>query len=207
MTVRSELALCWALVALVATALAFPASGWAQQQGDIAYVSRERILQEVEIAARFRAAETELTAKLQARIDEAKASLAAEESDLAQRRAELSEEEFEALAVDFDRRLRLVRLIAQERVTELQRGFQQGRAMMVTALPGILEELRRDTGVKVILNSDAILAVERSLDLTPQAIELFNRKGPRPPVPDVDLSTPLLPPADVPENGEVQEGQ
>jgi Skp family chaperone for outer membrane proteins len=181
-------------------------TAWAQQ-GEVAYVSRERILQEVESARRFRAAETELTAKLQARIDEAKASLAAEESDLAQRRSELSPDEFEALAVDFDRRLRLVRLVAQERVTELQRGFQQGRANMVAALPAILEDVRREAGVKVLLNSDAILAVDPALDLTSRAIELFDEKGPRPHVPKVDLTSPLLPPAEGPATGEEQDRQ
>lgn len=172
--------------------LAAPAQA---QSGGIGIVSRERVLREVEVAKELQRSENALTLRLQDQIDTAKASLAEEEAELATLRAEIPAEEFEARAVDFDRRVKLVRRNAQERVSLVQRTFQEARAAIVAALPGVLEKVRVEAGIEIVINADQVLAAPSTLDLTARVVEVFNREGPRPAVPSFDLDAPLLPPA------------
>ncbi|MFK7943422.1 MAG: OmpH family outer membrane protein [Paracoccaceae bacterium] len=164
------------------------------QANDIVMVSRDRLLRESEAANLLGAAEERMTRQLQASVDEAKAQLAAEEAELTKLRATLEPEAFEVRAKDFDRRIRAVRREAQERAAFLQRGFQEARASIVAALPGILERVRVELGVDVVLNADNVLAAAAGIDVTDQVVALIDAEGPRPPPPKIDLSLPLLAP-------------
>lgn len=159
-------------------------------------VSRERILREAEASRRLHEAEAELTERLQGQIDATKAAVAAEEEELARLRAEMPEAEFEARVTDFDRRVRQARRIAQERAATLQAAFQEARAAILAALPELIERLRIEAGVSIVLDADQVLAMDGAVDLTDRAIALFDAAGPSPPLPQIDLSGPLLPPAE-----------
>lgn len=161
-------------------------------------VSRDRILREATAARRLRDAEETITARLQGQIDETKAAFAAEEEELARLRGELPSEEFEARVADFDRRVRLARRNAQERAAVLQKAFQDARAAIVAALPGLMERLRVESGASAVLNADQVLALDPAVDLTDRAIALFDAEGPSPEPPDIDLSAPLSQPPDRP---------
>jgi Skp family chaperone for outer membrane proteins len=165
-----------------------------QQAGGIVVVSRDRILREAAVARRLREAEAELTELLQGQIDATKAAFAAEEQELARLRGELPEAEFEARVTAFDERVRLARRVAQERAAVLQTAFQDARAAILAALPTLMERLRVETGASIVLNADQVLAMDAGRDLTDRAIALFDAEGPSPPMPDIDLSAPLLPP-------------
>lgn len=195
-----------ALLAFTAFALVGISPGLAQQTGGIIVVSRERILRESDVARQLRQAELTLTAQLQANVDAAKAALDAEEVELTKLRAELSASEFEERAAEFDRRIRLVRREAQERASALQRGFQEARAVLVAALPPVLERLRVETGAMVVLSAEQVLALGEGVDMTDRAIELFNAEGGSIEIPGIDTTTPILPDPD--ENAPQQtEGQ
>ena len=60
-----------------------------------------------------------------------------------------------------------------------------------TAIPGIIEKLRQESGATLILNADQVLASEPAIDLTDRAIELFDTIGPRPQIPKIDLTIPV----------------
>lgn len=169
----------------------------------VVIVSRERVLREAEVASRLRNAEEEMTRRLQASVDAAKAQLAAEEAELTQLRAELDTETFDARAQDFDRRIRAVRREAQERAAFLQRGFQEARATIVKALPALFEQVRQEAGAALVLNADQVLASGTGLDRTDRVIALLNASGQGPALPKIDLERPLVaPPAPQPENGD-----
>ena len=159
-------------------------------------ISRERILREVRAARVLRQIETEMTATLQAQIDRAKAQLAAEEAELARLRAEMDPKDFDQRAADFDRRVRLTRRIAQERATQLQKGFQEARAAIVAAVPDVIDRVRIEAGARIILNGDHVIVVDPALDLTDRVIQLVDEKMPDPPVPDINLEEPIFIPAD-----------
>lgn len=169
-------------------------TGTTAPAGDgIVIVSKERVLRESAVASRLRRAEEAMTGQLQLSLDSAKAQLAAEEAELTQLRTELEPEVFDARAQDFDRRIRTVRREAQERAALLQRGFQEARASIVRALPAILEKVRVEAGASVVLNADQVLAVEAGVDRTDRVIELLDTELRDPPVPQIDLSRPLMP--------------
>ena len=197
-----------ALIGMMAAGVLVAALPRAARANDrIIVVSRERVLREVEIARYLREAEGRLTRQLQVSVDEAKAQFAIEEEQLSELRAELDSESFAARAQDFDRRIRAVRRETQERATFLQRGFQEARAAIVAALPGLLERVRVEHGARLILNADQVLAVGEGVDVTDTVIALMDAEGPRPLPPKIDLSRPLLaPPAD-PVPGATEDNQ
>ncbi len=171
----------------------------AEPSPELAVVSRDRILREAKAAHRLRAAEEEMTARLQAQIDETKVQFAEEEEELARLRGELAAVEFEARVADFDQRVRQARRVAQERAAILQKGFQDARAAIVAALPSLIEQLRVEAGARLIVNADQVLAADPGIDLTDRAVALFDAEGPSPAIPDVDVSRPLSePPPEVP---------
>ena len=163
----------------------------AQQDPVIRMVSRERLLREVAIAQTLRSEEKRMTDLLQAQVDQAKVALAGEEAELAGLRDQLSPEEFQERIKDFDARMRRARQLTQERAAALQKGFQDARANVVSAIPAIIEQLRVEAGAVAVLNADQVLAAEGSIDLTDRAIELFDTLGPEPSVPDIDLTFPV----------------
>jgi Skp family chaperone for outer membrane proteins len=166
----------------------------AQPSPEVVTVSRERILREAEAAHRLRAAEEEMTARLQGQIDETKTRFAEEEEELARLRGELAAPEFEARVADFDQRVRQARRVAQERAAVLQKGFQDARAAIVAALPALIERLRVEAGARLVVNADQVLAADPAVDLTDRAVALFDAEGPAPSVPELDLSQPLSEP-------------
>ena len=135
-----------------------------------------------------------MTARLQGQIDETKTRFADEEEELTQQRGSLASAEFDARVADFDKRVRSARRVAQERAALLQKGFQEARAAIVAALPGLMERLRVEAGAQVVVNGDQVLAVDPAVDMTDRAIELFDADGPSPPIPEIDLSEPLIEP-------------
>ena len=163
----------------------------AQTASPIRMVSRERLLRESAVARLLRAEEQRMTELLQAQVDQAKLALAGEEAELAEQREQLSSEAFEQRIKDFDARMRRARLITQERAAILQKGFQDARAAVVAAIPAVMEQLRRESGAVIILNADQALAGAPGLDLTDRAIALFDRIGPEPQVPQIDLTLPV----------------
>lgn len=178
-------------MALSGAATLLPGLAGAQQTTQIRLVSRERLLRESAVARKLFAAEQRMTERLQAQVDEAKVALASEEAELAEARAELSKADFEERIKDFDARMRRARRITQERSDILQKGFQDARAEVVAAIPEIIELLRQEAGVTVILNADQSLAAAPELDLTDRAIELFDTRGPKGRVPQIDLTLPV----------------
>lgn len=180
-------------------AVALSGSARAQTPAEVVIVSRERILREAEAARRLRVAEEEMTARLQGQIDDTKVSFAEEEEELTRLRAELPAAEFEARIADFDQRVRQARRVAQERAAILQKGFQDARAAIVGALPSLMERLRVESGARLIVNADQVLAADAAADVTDRAIALFDAEGPLPDIPDLDLSQPLSEPRPDPQ--------
>jgi len=173
-----------------AALLASPASA---EEG-IFIVSRERVLNETEAARALWQAERRMTAALQALIDRTGEELSAEEVELTQIRTDLSDEEFETRAADFDRRRRLARQVAQERAQALQRSFQAARNELLSALPAAIEVVRREVDARLILDADQVIAATGDVNLTDRVIAVFNAQGPRPAIPEINVSEPILQP-------------
>lgn len=168
----------------------------------IGLVSRDEVLRDARAARELTATESRMMRQLQATIDAAKTDLAREEQELTQIKSSLDPGVFDARALDFDRRVRRARQAAQDRVLRLRRGFQQARNDLAAALPAVLERLRRERGLDIIVDAGAVLAAERGLLLTDEARAIFDISVPQAPLPVIDVTAPLLGPDDVPSADE-----
>jgi outer membrane protein len=157
------------------------------------FVSRKRLLNETNHAKQLHEAEVDLTAKLQAEVDDIKADLSAEEQELTRLRGKLERKLFDSRVAAFDHKVRTERRAAQEKAAKLQMAFRAERVKLVQALGPVLEEVREAHGASVILNADQALAADPALDVTDEAIARFNDSVPAPQLPDLEsiLAMPL----------------
>lgn len=142
----------------------------------VVIVNRSAVLEASAPARALAQVERDLQAKVQAENDRVRAELEAEERELTGLRETLDAAAFEARTRDFDRRVRAERRRAQERGALLLRFMQDARAALASALPRVLEALRRDLGAAVVLDAGAVVAADPSLDVTAAAIARYDEE-------------------------------
>ncbi|MEO0680991.1 MAG: OmpH family outer membrane protein [Pseudomonadota bacterium] len=165
-----------AVLALICVAAAAQSPTPAAPAFPILVVNRAAVLEASAPARALAQVEREVRTRVQTENDRVKAELEAEEQALADQRETLAPEAFEARALDFDRRVRAERRRAQERGALLLRFVQDARAALASALPRVLEGLRRDMGAAVLLDAGAVVAADPALDVTAAAIARYDRE-------------------------------
>ncbi|WP_072748371.1 OmpH family outer membrane protein [Oceanicella actignis] len=150
------------------------APGAARAAPLILYVDPDRVIEASAPAAALRRQEAELRARLEAQLARVKAELEAEELELSKLRDTLARDEFNARALAFDRRVRRERAAAQERGAMFVRFVNEARAALASALPRVIEALRRERGAAFVLNAGAALAADPALDATDEAVRRFD---------------------------------
>ncbi|MEM6438458.1 MAG: OmpH family outer membrane protein [Pseudomonadota bacterium] len=164
-----------------------PARRTSTQEGDdgpdlpgavfpIVIINRAAVLEASAPARALAQVERDVQTRVQAENDRVRAELETEERELTGLRETLDPDAFEARTRDFDRRVRAERRRAQERGALLLRFMQDARAALASALPRVLEGLRRDLGAAVILDAGAVVAADPSLDVTAAAISRYNEE-------------------------------
>ena len=138
-------------------------------------VNSAAVVEASEAARALAGTEREIRERVSALNERVKAELEAEERELVRLREELPAEAFEERTREFDRRVRAERRRAQERGALLLRFVQDARAALASAVPRVLEGLRRETGAAMIVDAGAVLAVHPSLDRTEAAIAAYDR--------------------------------
>lgn len=196
---------CWSrrkVLRLTAAAALLPAVSRADDQ--VFVIFRTRVLTEAKAAQQLRNAEAEVSAQLQAQIDEAEAALAEQEKALTLARPDLTAQEFEQRAANFDRRVRETRRTANERAAELKTVFLQAHEQLKRTIVPLIAQVREESGARIILNADdLVITVDPALDLTDRLIQLVDAALPEAPLPEIDVSAPVL----APEQPETSPGQ
>jgi Skp family chaperone for outer membrane proteins len=146
----------------------------AEPRPAIIVVNKERVIEASAPFAGLRRTEQEVRARVEAQLEKVKAELEAEELELTRLRATLPNEEFQRRTRDFDRRVREERRDAQERGAMLLRFLNEAQAALRSALPRVLEDLRRDLGAALVVDAGAVLAASDSADVTDEAIARFD---------------------------------
>ena len=139
------------------------------------FVNGAAVVEASEAARALRETERRIRETVQAANERVKAELEAEERELVELRDTLAAEDFEARTRDFDRRVRAERRKAQERGALLLRFVQDARAALLSALPRVMEGLRRELGAAAILDAGVVLAAHPSLDVTEAAVAAYDR--------------------------------
>jgi Skp family chaperone for outer membrane proteins len=167
-----------ALAALLGAAAPAPA----QEAGDeaeaaprpVLIVNSAAVVERSEPARALQRMERRIRERVQAELDRVKAELEAEEQRLAELKETMPPDAFSERARAFDRRVREERGAAQERSALLLRFLKDARQALASALPRVLEGLRRETGAQAILDASAVLAADPALNVTEQAVERYN---------------------------------
>jgi len=101
--------------------------------------------------------------------------LADEEADLTQKRKELSNTEFRALAAIFNEKVEIIRRDQAQKLNVLNASrIQAQRTFFVQAQP-VIVKLMQERGIQFILNDQAIFMSGTSGDITDNAIEHIDR--------------------------------
>lgn len=149
-------------------------------------LSRQRLLNDTKYSRKLAQAERRMTNELQSHVDQTKRELTAREKELADLRATLPRDQFEALTTAFDRRVRHDRREAQRKAAALQNAFRAERVKLLQILDSFLEKVRADRGADIILNRDNAIAADPKLDITDAVIARFDREVPLPKLPTLD---------------------
>ena len=71
--------------------------------------------------------------------------------------------------------------------------------------PEIIERVRTEVGARMVIDADQVLAVAAEVDLTERVVEIFNAEGPRPTVPEIDVTAPILEPPAEPKEPDAED--
>lgn len=137
-------------------------------------VNRQAVLENSAAAQALQATERETLERVTAELERVKQQLQAEEQELTRIKGVVPAAEFDARARDFDRRVRAERAAGQDRRAVFQKFTTEARQALASALPRVLEALRRETGALVILDSAAVAAADPALDVTQLAIQRYD---------------------------------
>ncbi|MEC9435077.1 MAG: OmpH family outer membrane protein [Pseudomonadota bacterium] len=145
-------------------------------RGMVLVVNRAAVVDNSAAAQALRDTERDVREAVQKDLDTVKDELEAEEQALTELKKTLAPAAFDERARAFDRRVKEERRDAQERSAILIRFVQEARGALASALPRVLEELRREAGALVILDAAAVASADPSLDVTAEAIARYDRE-------------------------------
>ncbi|MDF2231650.1 OmpH family outer membrane protein [Albimonas sp. CAU 1670] len=140
----------------------------------ILIVNRQAVLENSAAARALQETERETLERVTAELERVKTELQVEEQELTRLKPTLPPEQFDARAREFDRKVKAERAAGQERRALFQKFTQEARQALASALPRVLEALRRETGALVLLDASALAAADPSLDVTALAIERYD---------------------------------
>ena len=139
-------------------------------------VNRQAVLENSAAAHALQRTERETLERVTVELERVKEALQAEEQELTRLKDTLPVAEFEARARAFDRRVKAERNAGQDRRALFQQFTSEARQALASALPRVLEQLRREAGALVILDSSAVAAADPGLDVTQAAIHTYDQE-------------------------------
>lgn len=146
-----------------------------------------RALRDVEVAERR---------ALQARFEEVRIALEAEEQEMARVRRDTPRRAFEERVVAFDQRVRAARRAAQEAGASLEARHAAGRRTLLAIAEPLLDALMVERDAAAVLDRAAVLRVDPDIDITQTLVEALNAAQPGVAGLLPDTPAPAPPPAD-----------
>jgi len=112
---------------------------------------------------------------LQNENEKLESELLSEEKDLSELRKTLSVDEFRPKALEFDKKVSIIRKEQGEKEENLKNMARQGEAEFYKRVYPLLYELLLDRGGLVLIDQRNAILWDNSVDITDDAIELINR--------------------------------
>ncbi|MGH1369075.1 MAG: OmpH family outer membrane protein [Maritimibacter sp.] len=166
--------------------LAAPHHARAQQQGQVVSpiftLDQQRLFLETNYGARIMEEREAMIETLAAETLKIEAALEAEESALTEKRANMPAEEFRALALDFDARVRLLRQDRDQAEANLNTQFRAAQDGFWQNVGPVVAGVVRARGGVVLLEARSVLMQVGDVDITTEAVEIVNQtlgEGPK----------------------------
>lgn len=137
----------------------------------VVLLDRQRLYEGSELGKASLAILDELSRALIAENRQLEAELEEEERLLTQRRAQVSTQDFRALADDFDRRVQERRQAQDSKTRALARSRDEARQQFFSSVAPILGQLMQEIGAVAILDNSAVILSFERIDITDEAIE------------------------------------
>lgn len=118
--------------------------------------------------AKQKAYSSEISSKEQA--------LQKEQQELAKQRGVLKQDEFEKKVRDFNQKAATVQKDVQAKKQALDKGLSQAFGEIQKVVSGILADMAKDKGFKVVVPTQQILYSDPALDVTPEVLSKLNAK-------------------------------
>jgi Skp family chaperone for outer membrane proteins len=170
----------------LAACLAGPAGPAIPQQAQVELpppvltIDTDRLLAQSAIGRTLAAEVEEAARRLAEENRRIEAALLVEERALTERRGEVSQEEFRALADAFDEKVQRLREEQDEKERELSELREDGRQRFFREAVPILSEIVRERGALVLLDRRDVFLSADSIDVTEEAIDRIDAIGATP---------------------------
>ena len=155
---------------LLACLCALAAPVGAQERPVVLFVDPEAVLQNSESGQAVLEEIESDRAALVAETESLSAAFEEEERELTELRETLPRPEFQALAEEFDTRVRRVRAEQDQKAAELTRRSEARRRQFFSDLNALYAQFLRESGASAIIDIRSVILANRVLDITPQVI-------------------------------------
>lgn len=169
-----QLLRCICASAFLTTAVAAQSLGVVQS--DLLVLDTDRLFSETQFGKMMTTEYQAAREKLSTQNRQIEAELEAEEKLLTEMRAEISPDEFKAMADAFDIKVQELRRTSDKQVRDLERNRDLAPVAFMRAVEPILVELMAETGGTVVLDKRSVLLRRDIVDITDMAITRIDQK-------------------------------
>ena len=141
-----------------------------QVQSPILTIDSERLFLDTILGQKIAAEIEAAGAALQERNDQIASELEAEELELTQKRADMSPEQFRAVADAFDEKAQRIRTERAAELRALNQRLEDERLAFLRAAEPILESIMLEAGAAVVLEQRSVFISSLAVDITSVAI-------------------------------------
>lgn len=165
-----------AMLAFVLVGCDFEASGGS---ASAAYVNIEQVFRTSSVGKSLEKQIKKEQARLAKKMNPQRKKLERDQKKLARQRSTLSAAVLQTREREWNERVSRFQQEYKENNESLQAGLQEAQSEINVVLEQIYEEVRKDKGVSVLLNGQAILSGSSSVDVTDDIVELLDERLPK----------------------------
>ncbi|GAB4173960.1 MAG: hypothetical protein OHK0024_10670 [Thalassobaculales bacterium] len=145
----------------------------------IAVIDVQAVIREANAARNIREQIEAKRAAYQDELAKRERELRAAEQELSRQRQSLPADQFNKRRQDFEQKVADVQRDVQAKKRQLDTGFSQAMEQVRDTLIQIVADLANETKANIVLSKQAVVIVEKSLDISRPALDRLNQRLPR----------------------------
>ena len=144
----------------------------------IAVVDVQLILRDSTAAAGIRDQMEKHQTSFQNEITQQENALRNADQDLAQKKAVLSAEAYQAQVQEFQKKVATLGELVQKRKRQLDEAFGKAMKQVQDALMDVVQQQMKEAGANIVLPRTAVVEVSKEMDITQESLKRLNQKLP-----------------------------